>query len=73
MEGVNDDIERFSLVARLDGNKPVWGVALWQGRVAEDLRQSPAWLMGRLDTTAADIADETAGKIHFDNTSGFPA
>lgn len=28
MEGVNDDIERFSLVARLDGNKPVWGVAL---------------------------------------------
>lgn len=42
MEGVNDDTECFSLVARLDGNKPDLGVALWQGRVVEDLRQSPA-------------------------------
>ncbi|KAL1266173.1 hypothetical protein QQF64_001848 [Cirrhinus molitorella] len=49
MEGVNDDIERFSLVARLDGNKPVWGVALWQGRgAAEDLRQSPARADGKI-------------------------
>ncbi len=48
MEGVDDDIERFSLVARVDGNKPVWGVALWQGRAAEDLRQSPARADGKI-------------------------
>lgn len=42
MEGVNDDIERFSPVARLDGNKPVWGVALCQGTAMEELRHSPA-------------------------------
>lgn len=40
--------ERFSLVARVDGNKPVWGVALWLGRAAEDLRQSPARADGKI-------------------------
>lgn len=47
MEGVNDDIERSSPVARLDGNKPVWGVALCQGGRAAS--QPGATLMGRLD------------------------
>lgn len=72
MEGVNDDIVRFSLVARLDGNKPVWGVALWQGKAVKDLRQSRRYSDGKI-RQATDIADETAEKIHFDNMSGFPA
>lgn len=48
MEGVNDDTERFSLVCRLDRNKPVWGVALWQAKAAKDLRQSPVRADGKI-------------------------
>lgn len=70
MEGVNDDIERFSPLARLDRNKPVRGVVLCQGgRAASQPRR---YTDGKI-RQAPDIADETTGNIHFDNTSGFEA